>query len=191
MLPKTASDIPPSEITPQSVYLSRRKFLACGSAAAAGLAIGPTLLELLSPLQKVQTGTKLNAPIKSPFSTNEKQTSYNDVTHYNNFYSRHHSGAKCYFHCRMDSTVGRQTLADAASPGIRECHRRHRALLLAGQVGHSQTGVLRHDAGPITALPNWRMARAQASTTTSQRLRDKATHLGRRALSSCPAPRKL
>ena len=94
MLPKTASDIPPSEITPQSVYLSRRKFLACGSAAAAGLAIGPTLLELLSPLQKVQAGTKLNAPIKSPFSTNENQTSYNDVTHYNNFYSRHHSGAQ-------------------------------------------------------------------------------------------------
>ena len=51
-------------------------------------------MELLSPLQKVQAGTKLNAPIKSPFSTNEKQTSYNDVTHYNNFYSRHHSGAQ-------------------------------------------------------------------------------------------------
>jgi methionine sulfoxide reductase catalytic subunit len=86
MLLKTASDIRPSEITPQSVYLNRRKFIARGSAAMAGLAMSRTLLELLSPSQKVQAGTKLNAAIKSPFSTNEKQTPYNDVTHYNNFY---------------------------------------------------------------------------------------------------------
>jgi methionine sulfoxide reductase catalytic subunit len=86
MLLKTASDIQPSEITPQSVYLNRRKFIARGSAAVAGLAMGRTLLELLFPSQTVQAGTKLNAAIKSPFSTNEKQTPYNDVTHYNNFY---------------------------------------------------------------------------------------------------------
>ena len=86
MLLKTASDIPPSEITPQRVYLNRRKFIARGSAAVAGLAMSRTLLELLSPSQKVQAGTKLNAAMKSPLSTNEKQTPYNDVTHYNNFY---------------------------------------------------------------------------------------------------------
>jgi sulfoxide reductase catalytic subunit YedY len=86
MLLKTASDIPSSEITPQSVYFNRRKFIACGSAAVAGLAMGRTLLELLFPSQTVQAGTKLNVAIKSPFSTNEKQTPYNDVTHYNNFY---------------------------------------------------------------------------------------------------------
>src|SRR5215472_13271597 len=86
MLLKTASDIQPSKITPQSAYLNRRKFIARGSAAAAGLAMGRALLELLSPWQTVQAGTKLNAAIRSPFSTNEKQTPYNDVTHYNNFY---------------------------------------------------------------------------------------------------------
>lgn len=86
MLLKTASDIQPSEITPPSVYLNRRKFIARGSAAAAGLAVGRTLSELLLPSQTVHAGTKLNATIKSPFSTNEKQTPYNDVTHYNNFY---------------------------------------------------------------------------------------------------------
>ena len=86
MLLKTALDIQPSEVTPQSVYLNRRKFISHGSAAPAGLAIGGTLLELLSPSQGVQAGTKLHAVIKSPFSTNEKQTPYNDVTHYNNFY---------------------------------------------------------------------------------------------------------
>jgi len=34
----------------------------------------------------VRAATKLNPTVKSPFSTNEKQTLYNDVTHYNNFY---------------------------------------------------------------------------------------------------------
>jgi sulfoxide reductase catalytic subunit YedY len=34
----------------------------------------------------VWAGTKLSPTVKSPFSTNEKQTPYNDVTHYNNFY---------------------------------------------------------------------------------------------------------
>jgi sulfoxide reductase catalytic subunit YedY len=86
MLLKAASDIQSSQITPQSVYLNRRKFIARGSAAVAGLAMGRTLLELLFPSQTVQADTKLSAAIKSPFSTNEKQTPYNDVTHYNNFY---------------------------------------------------------------------------------------------------------
>ena len=86
MLLKTSSDIPSSEITPQSVYLNRRKFIARGSVLAAGLAMGRTFLELLAPLQQVGAATKLNAVIKSPFSTDEKQTPYNDVTHYNNFY---------------------------------------------------------------------------------------------------------
>src|SRR6516162_2817365 len=86
MLLKAESNIQPSEITPQSVYLNRRKFIARGSAAVAGLAMGRSLLELLFPSQTVQADTKLSAAIKSPFNTNEKQTPYNDVTHYNNFY---------------------------------------------------------------------------------------------------------
>src|SRR5947208_1352689 len=45
-----------------------------------------TLWELASPSQKVRAGTKLNGVIKGPFGTDEKQTPYNDVTHYNNFY---------------------------------------------------------------------------------------------------------
>jgi len=51
MLLKKASDIQPSEITPQSVYLNRREFIARGSAAVAGLAMGRTLLELVSASQ--------------------------------------------------------------------------------------------------------------------------------------------
>jgi sulfoxide reductase catalytic subunit YedY len=86
MLLERASGIRSSEITPKSVYLNRRKFIARASTAAAGLVAGRALLELVSPSQTVEAGTKLNGAIKSPFSTSEKQTPYNDVTHYNNFY---------------------------------------------------------------------------------------------------------
>jgi sulfoxide reductase catalytic subunit YedY len=58
--------IPYSEITPKSVYLSRRELLA-------GL---PTAL----------LGSQLPNLGKSRFSTGEKITPYGDVTHYNNFY---------------------------------------------------------------------------------------------------------
>ncbi len=86
MLIKKPANIPSSEITPQSVYLNRRKFLAGVSLAGAALAAGRGLLEMVSPSTTVQAGAKLNAVLKSPFSTPEKQTPYDDVTHYNNFY---------------------------------------------------------------------------------------------------------
>src|SRR5260370_19375495 len=41
---------------------------------------------LLLPENTLYAGTKLAVASKSPFSTTEKQTSYDDVTHYNNFY---------------------------------------------------------------------------------------------------------
>jgi methionine sulfoxide reductase catalytic subunit len=53
-----------------------------GSAAVVGAA-GWTLA---MPSDDVHATTKLNIASKSPFSTSEKQTPYNDVTHYNNFY---------------------------------------------------------------------------------------------------------
>src|SRR5947207_1663757 len=86
MLIKKASDILSSEITPRSVYLRRREFLARASVAGAGWLAGRALLDLVSPSQTVEAGTKLSVASKSPFSTNEKQTPYQDVTHYNNFY---------------------------------------------------------------------------------------------------------
>ncbi len=86
MLIKKPANIPSSEITPQSVYLNRRKFLAGVSLAGAALATGRGLLEMVSSSTTVQAGAKLNVVLKSPFSTPEKQTPYDDVTHYNNFY---------------------------------------------------------------------------------------------------------
>ena len=74
------ADIRNSEVTPKDVYFSRRKFLA---AVPAALAVGS---ELLAPRGRAVAGTKLPNLVKSPFSTTEKQNTYDQVTHYNNFY---------------------------------------------------------------------------------------------------------
>ncbi len=74
MLIRKAGDIPCSEITPQSLYVNRRAFLA--GIPAALLAARPT-----------QAGTKLPNLVKSPLTTTgEKLTPYNSVTTYNNYY---------------------------------------------------------------------------------------------------------
>ena len=86
MLLKKGSEIFSSEITPKSVYLTRRAFIAGASVAVAALAGERVVSQLISPSGKAHAGTKLNGVIKGPFSTSEQQTPYNDVTHYNNFY---------------------------------------------------------------------------------------------------------
>jgi len=86
MLIKKASDIPSSEITPKSVYLNRRRFLAGAAAAGAVAAAGIGLRELGQPSTTVSANNKIDGLQKSPFSTTEPQTPYKDVTNYNNFY---------------------------------------------------------------------------------------------------------
>jgi sulfoxide reductase catalytic subunit YedY len=75
MMIKRSADVRYSETTPKHLYLNRRSFLAglplAGAALTAGNALG---------------GTTLDGIIKSPLSTTEKVTPYNDVTHYNNYY---------------------------------------------------------------------------------------------------------
>jgi len=69
------TDIPSSDITPRSIYLRRREFLAgaaaLGTASWLGMGRGHA-----APL----------AAAKSPFSTDEPQTRKSDATTYNNFY---------------------------------------------------------------------------------------------------------
>jgi methionine sulfoxide reductase catalytic subunit len=86
MLIKKPSDIPSSEITPRSVYLDRRKFLAGAAAAGAVALAGRAAGDLLVPGMAYADAAKLNVTVKSPFSTAEKETSLEDITHYNNFY---------------------------------------------------------------------------------------------------------
>ncbi len=86
MLIRKAADIAPSEITPKSLYLSRRKFLAGAGVAAAAVATGFRLREMASPSAAVQANDKIEGIRKSSFSTDEKITPYKDVTNYNNYY---------------------------------------------------------------------------------------------------------
>jgi sulfoxide reductase catalytic subunit YedY len=81
VLIQKASDLRYSDITPKTVYFNRRKFLA--SMPAAFLA-GK---ELLSPSARARAAMKLPNLVKSPLSTTgEAITSYENVTHYNNYY---------------------------------------------------------------------------------------------------------
>jgi sulfoxide reductase catalytic subunit YedY len=61
-----------SEVTPKSVYVNRRRFLAGAMLAAAA--------------RRLTAGARLNAALKSPFSTSEQPTPLDAITHYNNFY---------------------------------------------------------------------------------------------------------
>jgi sulfoxide reductase catalytic subunit YedY len=86
MLIRRAPELTYGDITPKSVYLDRRKFLQGMGIAGVAAASGRGLLNLVSPSITVQATTKLTGLVKSPYNTDEKQTPYNDVTHYNNFY---------------------------------------------------------------------------------------------------------
>ena len=87
MLIKKPSDIPSSEITPKSLYLNRRKFLA-GTALAGAAAMTGVGGLAFPPAARADGGglTKINGIQKSPFSTTEAITPYKDVTTYNNYY---------------------------------------------------------------------------------------------------------
>ncbi len=78
-----ASDPAPSEITPERLYLDRRRFLAAGAAvAAAALAGGPSR----AAAEMTPAGAPLADVARSPLSISEPQTPYEAVTTYNNFY---------------------------------------------------------------------------------------------------------
>ncbi len=84
ILIKHKPDIASSEITPQSVYLNRRKFMQTTAALAIG---GSVPFMALANRQAHAMGTKFENLIKSPYSaTDAELTSYEDVTSYNNFY---------------------------------------------------------------------------------------------------------
>jgi sulfoxide reductase catalytic subunit YedY len=86
MLLQRKPELTYADVTPKDFYFNRRKFLkAMGITGVAALA-GRNLLNLASPSRNVYAATKFTGLIKSPFSTTEKETSFQDATHYNNFY---------------------------------------------------------------------------------------------------------
>lgn len=86
MLIRKAPDLTYADVTPKSAYLNRRKFLQAMGIVGATAVAGRRLVELAVPPQTVFAGAKYSNLAKSPFSTTEKETPYDDVTHYNNFY---------------------------------------------------------------------------------------------------------
>jgi methionine sulfoxide reductase catalytic subunit len=86
MLVRKAPVLTYRDITLKSVYLDRRKFLRGMGIAGLAVASGRSLFNIVSPSITAQATSKLTGLIKSPYVTDEKQTPYNDVTHYNNFY---------------------------------------------------------------------------------------------------------
>jgi sulfoxide reductase catalytic subunit YedY len=80
------TDLRPSEITPEGLYVRRRDFLAGGAAAATGVTLAvagckPKAAAPVAPTEPALPGVK-----PGPFATDETQTSYKDITTYNNFY---------------------------------------------------------------------------------------------------------
>jgi sulfoxide reductase catalytic subunit YedY len=86
MLIKKWEGIRSSEITPRSLYLNRRKFLAGAAIAGAAAATGFGLREMVSPSHRALAANKIDGVHKSPFSTAETITPFGDVTTYNNYY---------------------------------------------------------------------------------------------------------
>ncbi|AKH70197.1 sulfite oxidase-like oxidoreductase [Spongiibacter sp. IMCC21906] len=85
MLIRQKSDILSSEITPESVYLRRREFMFGAGAmlAAAGMGMPASVFAASSQgLRYKAVKTKEG----NPFYTDEAQPSFEEATHYNNFY---------------------------------------------------------------------------------------------------------
>ena len=76
MLIRKPADLRYSDVTPKNVYVNRRRFLAAGSAIAGAWAL-PT---------PAGATMKLNNVTKSAYTVNEKITSREDITSYNNYY---------------------------------------------------------------------------------------------------------
>ena len=83
MLIRPRSDIVPSEITPSGLYLRRRQFIQAGVAMAAATGLAAAGLLRSGP---ASAAARLAGVRKSPLSTADEQTSYKDVTTYNNYY---------------------------------------------------------------------------------------------------------
>ncbi|MCL4778460.1 MAG: protein-methionine-sulfoxide reductase catalytic subunit MsrP [Gammaproteobacteria bacterium] len=82
MLTRRPDAIRPSEITPESVFHGRRHLLAAAGFAGAGLLLGRggRAEDIPKDLRRL-AGVR-----KSPLSSTEASNSFEDISHYNNFY---------------------------------------------------------------------------------------------------------
>src|SRR5271156_1833571 len=86
MLIKKKPELSYSDVTPKGLYMGRRNFMF-GIAATYGAVVAYRKLPpLLAGPSSGSTPIKLTGVTKWPYSTTEKETPIQDVTHYNNFY---------------------------------------------------------------------------------------------------------
>jgi methionine sulfoxide reductase catalytic subunit len=90
MLIKKPEDIKSSEITDKDLYLNRRMFIRGAAIAGGAVATGFVYRYFTGHGEEAQPGEKIadvQTPAQiAPTPLNEKPTSYQDITHYNNFY---------------------------------------------------------------------------------------------------------
>jgi methionine sulfoxide reductase catalytic subunit len=77
-----SSDIASSEITPEPVYLDRRRFLRLGAVGALGAVVAPPLAACTPDDQ----GDVANGDVAAGEDMQDELTPFRDVTTYNNFY---------------------------------------------------------------------------------------------------------
>ena len=132
MLIRRSPDLTYADVTPKSVYTNRRTFLRTMGIAGTAAVAGATWWKLAMPVEEVYATSKLDIAAKSPFSTSEKETPYNDVTHYNNFYE-----------FGTDKTDPAKNAG--ANHDVRESSDSIGAASRARAGGHQTSGVVRQD----------------------------------------------
>jgi sulfoxide reductase catalytic subunit YedY len=85
MLIRKPSDIPPSEITPEPVWQARRTWMARAGVGAGAVALGATGWPMGARAQ-ASAVADLPATPNTQFAIMDKQTSFSDITSYNNYY---------------------------------------------------------------------------------------------------------
>jgi sulfoxide reductase catalytic subunit YedY len=90
---RETNKISPREITPPALYFNRRNFIRTGILAASAVATGVVYRKLnhvstttVKTVEIQDLAKATNAPADSGFTVNEPETSFEDITHYNNFY---------------------------------------------------------------------------------------------------------
>ena len=91
MLIRKPADIPSSLITSKEQYMNRRKFMrgaAAGTLIAGGAALGINrIADFVDPRTRVLADDTKLQTVKSPLTTTGEQlTTFDDITHYNNYY---------------------------------------------------------------------------------------------------------
>ena len=119
---KKAPELRESDVTSKELFLRRREFMAAAGVTAA--AVATSGLGLFDDRAEVSAqnpnAQKLANLKKSPFSTDEKLNSFEDVTTYNNFYEfgtdKGDPGASTPARCKPRPWTRRRSTARCASP---------------------------------------------------------------------------